>query len=440
MQTWIDTVLGSNTPYVTYAIPVFFMLMAVEAIYGWISNKHLYRLNDTINDLSCGILQQVLGIFMKTILFAGYLSIYNNYALLDMSTFSVAGKWAAAVVLFLGVDFCYYWFHRISHEANAPWAGHIVHHQSEEYNLAVALRQGTFQACFSWVFYLPLAWVGFPPVWFISMSAFNTIYQFWIHTKTIGKLGWFETIFNTPSHHRVHHGRNPKYLDKNHAGILIIWDRMFGTFQVEDEPVVYGITKPLSSWNPLWANFHQFVEIWEECKAAPYWSDKFWVWFMPPDWRPRGLTPRPHPPEVTPETEIKYDRRAPRGLSGYIALHFVITLVVSLMVLASRGMTPWELIIPAAFVTVSLVSIGALFDRREWALGTELLRLVSLVALAVGYTWNTSSFTPAVVVAVGVLLFSVPWLLAYRGDFIGEATPASVPSVESLQQSKAFAD
>ena len=147
--------VGDNTPYVTYAIPIFFVLMAIEAIVGWLTHKQLYRLNDTINDLSCGILQQVLGIFMKTILFAGYLGIYKHYALWDMTAFSPTGKWLAAIGLFFGVDFCYYWFHRISHEANAAWAGHIVHHQSEEYNLAVALRQGTFQACFSWVFISP---------------------------------------------------------------------------------------------------------------------------------------------------------------------------------------------------------------------------------------------------------------------------------------------
>ena len=417
METWVDMVLGSNTPYVTYAIPIFFLLMAIEAVVGWVTNKQLYRLNDTINDLSCGILQQVLGIFMRTILFAGYLWIYKNYAFLDMTSFSPAGKWLAAIGLFFGVDFFYYWFHRISHEANAPWAGHIVHHQSEEYNLAVALRQGTFQACFSWVFYLPLALVGYPPVWFVSMSALNTIYQFWIHTKTIKKLGWIEYVFNTPSHHRVHHGRNTKYLDKNHAGILIIWDRMFGTFQEEEEEVVFGITKPLQSWNPLWANFHQFVEVWEEAKAAPYWGDKIRIWFMPPDWRPRGLPERPKLPEITPETEIKYDRAAPRGLTGYIVLHFVITLVVSLLVLASKSSSMWALFVPASFVTFALVSIGGIFDRRFWAMGTEVIRLLFLIVLAAAYTWNSTLLAPATGLAILLLVISIPWFWTYRADF-----------------------
>ena len=153
-------------------------------------------------------------------------------------------------MLFLGVDCAYYWFHRIAHEYNAPWAGHVVHHSSEDYNLAVALRQGTFQGLFSWVFYLPLALLGFPPAWFAAMTSFDLLYQFWIHTRAIGKLGPLEWVLNTPSHHRVHHARNPKYLDKNYAGTLIIWDRMFGTFQAEEEEPVYGLTKPLEQLEP----------------------------------------------------------------------------------------------------------------------------------------------------------------------------------------------
>ena len=219
--------------------------------------------------------------------------------LVDVERYSAGGKWLAAIVLFLGVDCAYYWFHRIAHEYNAPWAGHVVHHSSEDYNLAVALRQGTFQGLFSWVFYLPLALVGFPPAWFAAVSSFDTLYQFWIHTRLIGKLGPLEWVFNTPSHHRVHHARNPKYLDKNYAGTLIIWDRMFGTFQAEEEEPVYGLVKPLNSWNPLWANLHVWNDLFRDAWLAPRWSDKLRIWFMPPGWRPEGLPPNPSPPEVS---------------------------------------------------------------------------------------------------------------------------------------------
>ncbi len=402
MPSWVDQILGSNIPYITYAVPIFFLLIGIEVLIGWIEHKELYRLNDTINDLSCGILQQVVGIFMRTILFAGYLWIYQHHALVDMSQFSPAGKWWAALALFLGVDFCYYWFHRFSHEMNGPWAGHVVHHQSEEYNLAVALRQGTFQACFSWVFYLPLAWIGFPPLWFVAMSSFNTLYQFWIHTKTIGKLGWFEWIFNTPSHHRVHHGRNPKYLDKNHAGTLIIWDRMFGTFQEEQEEVVYGITRPLKSWNPVWANLEEFVHIYQEAKAAPYWVDKIKIWFMHPSWRPRGLLPTPTPAEVTPQSIEKYDARVPRGMGMYTLVHFVLALFISVGVMGAKGATLNSLVLPTVYVMLTLVSVGGLFERRGWVLPLEIVRLSLLMVMAGVWSWGTNWFTASMIV-VGVV-------------------------------------
>src|SRR5207247_5460488 len=177
-------------------------------------------------------------------------------------------------------------FHRMSHEVNAFWAAHVVHHQSEEYNLAVALRQGAFQSSFSWVFYLPLAVIGFPPLLFLTVSSLDTLYQFWIHTRAIGRLGPLEWVLNTPSHHRVHHGRNPQYIDRNHAGTLIIWDRMFGTFEPEGHAVIYGVTEPIASWNPVWANFHAYRNLWADAKRAKHWWDKIRIWFMPPGWKP----------------------------------------------------------------------------------------------------------------------------------------------------------
>ncbi len=171
-----------------------------------------------------------------------------------------------------------------------------MHHSSEDYNLAVALRQGAFQGLFSWVFYLPLAFVGFPPSWFAAIMSFNLLYQFWIHTRTIKTLGPLEWVLNTPSHHRVHHARNPKYLDRNYAGTLIIWDRMFGTFQAEEEEPVYGLTKPLDSWNPLWANLHVWRDLFRDAWLAPRWIDKLRIWFMPQGWRPDGIAGEPAGP------------------------------------------------------------------------------------------------------------------------------------------------
>jgi sterol desaturase/sphingolipid hydroxylase (fatty acid hydroxylase superfamily) len=200
------------------AIPVYFILMGVEVLYDQLKHKKRYRLNDAITNISCGITEQATGVFVKVFTVAVYHFFFVNFAV-----FSVPETVFWTVVLFLGVDFFYYWAHRMSHQINLFWIGHIVHHQSEDYNFSVALRQGALQKVFTSVFYIPLAVIGFKTEWFLFIGAFTTLYQFWIHTEMIDKLPrWFEFIFNTPSHHRVHHGRNEKYLDKNHAGTLII--------------------------------------------------------------------------------------------------------------------------------------------------------------------------------------------------------------------------
>lgn len=225
---------------IVLSIPVFFILIGLEVIYDRVKNRHLYRLNDAVSNISCGIFEQITGVFAKVFTVAMYAFVYEQWRF-----FTVPDTWYSFVLLFLAVDFAYYWAHRKSHEINLLWIGHVVHHQSEEYNLSVTLRQGDLQKIFTSFSYLPIALLGFSPEFFLLIAAINTLYQFWIHTEAIGRLGPLEWVMNTPSHHRVHHGRNPKYIDRNHAGVFIIWDRMFGTFQPEEEHPVYGITTPV---------------------------------------------------------------------------------------------------------------------------------------------------------------------------------------------------
>ncbi len=423
--TFIDRALGSDIPYIPYAVPVFFVLIGVELLAALWEHKKTYRLHDSINDLSCGITEQMIGLFLKGLLFAGYVGTYGystgrGINLVDVNHYSSGGKWTAAVFLFLGVDCAYYWFHRIAHEYNAPWAGHVVHHSSEDYNLAVALRQGTFQGVFSWVFYLPLALLGFPPAWFAAMSSFDTLYQFWIHTRLIGKLGPLEWVLNTPSHHRVHHGRNPKYLDRNYAGTLIIWDRIFGTFQAEEEEPVYGLTKPLNSWNPLWANLHVWRDLFRDAWLAPLWVDKLRIWFMPQGWRPEGLPANPIAADLRHATVIRYDTQVPRGLNMYGLVHFVGMLVLAVGLLAGgRSLARSELVAATVLVLWGLLNIGGIFDHRPWALPSELLRLpVTAVALAsklpAGPWFGPAQFGVALLVVALWL-----WLLCYRRQFDG---------------------
>ncbi|WP_316748310.1 sterol desaturase family protein [Pedobacter gandavensis] len=358
--------------YIALSIPVFFILIGIELAWSFYKKLGYYRLNDSISNLSQGIGQQVTGIFMKTAVFFGYLYIFEHWRLFDLPQ----NIWVW-LLLFLGVDFFYYWFHRMSHQVNALWAAHIVHHQSEEYNLTVALRQSWFQGAFSWVFYLPLAFLGFDPLMFLTLSTFNTLYQFWIHTRLIKSMGPLEYILNTPSHHRVHHGSNPKYIDKNHAGTLIIWDRLFGTFQKEEEDVYYGITTPLASWNPLWANVHYWDELWHTAKQSPRWADKINVFIKPPGWFPTHLGGFKSAPEIDVVNYQKYNPTYHQKLVPYVLFQFVLGLAAAIAILfLSAKLPPIALGTGVVYVILTLVTCTALLEEKKWQVKLEYARLV----------------------------------------------------------------
>src|ERR1700722_8367252 len=222
--------------YIALAVPFFFVLIGAELAFARAKKRSVYRVGDALGDLGCGMFQQVLLLFLAGASLALYTWVFEPHRLVTWS--SAAVPWVIALV---GVDFLYYWWHRLSHEVNVLWVAHVVHHQSEDYNLAVALRQAILTSFTAVPFYLPLAFLGVPPLVFASANAISTLYQFWIHTELVGKLGWFEGWLNTPSHHRVHHAVTPQYLDRNYGAILIVWDRLFGTFIREEEAPVYGI-------------------------------------------------------------------------------------------------------------------------------------------------------------------------------------------------------
>ncbi len=245
------------------AIPFFALLIAIE-IFLSVRNEENYDRKDVWTNIALGFGSVAFGAVLAVIQTFFYEGISQNFALFQMP---MNVWWSWAILLFAD-DFLYYWFHRISHESRFFWNFHVVHHSSNQYNLSVAVRQSWFSGIAHWIFYLPLAFVGFPLWAFLTMHGLNLIYQFWIHTKTIKKLPvWAEIIFNTPSHHRVHHGVNDEYLDKNYAGIFIIWDRIFGSFVEEKAEVRYGIIKPIHSYNWLWINSHGWAETWEGIKT-----------------------------------------------------------------------------------------------------------------------------------------------------------------------------
>jgi sterol desaturase/sphingolipid hydroxylase (fatty acid hydroxylase superfamily) len=408
---------------VLYSIPAFFLLIFVELFVSRLLRRPYYRLNDTVNDLSCGIASEVFGLFSRLFTFGTYVYLFEHFAVQRIPESS----WPAWIAAFVLYDHQYYWFHRWAHRANAPWAAHVVHHQSEEYNLAVALRQSSFQGLFSFWFYLPMALLGFSPVMLATVSSINLLYQFWVHTRLIRRLGPLEWVFNAPAHHRVHHGRNPKYLDKNYAGVFIVWDRLYGTFQDEEEEVVYGVTEPLNDWNPVWANFKTWRDIARSVRGAR-WYEKIQVWFMPPGWVPSGRPPKPPHPEVDTATIVKYDPEIPRGLGRYLLLNFVLVVPFAVLLLAQAKTLPaLQKAALVTFVVMSLMTLGALFDRKRWAFQLEPLRLMSAIGLAAVLTYGGTLFAPITLATlVAATLFAVS-ILRYRTAAIPAPHAVALP-------------
>src|SRR5688572_3789074 len=243
---------------VVLSIPIFALLIAAETWYARRRDPLAYEAKDSWNNILIGFVSVGFGALFGIFIGAIYAFAYS----LAPYKFPADAWWTWAILFFVD-DFAYYWFHRFSHESRLFWNFHVVHHSSQFYNLSVAVRQSWFGGLVHWLFYAPIMLLGFAPWMFAVMHGFNLIYQFWIHTRFITSLGPLEYVLNTPSHHRVHHGVNNPYLDKNYAGVLIIWDRLFGTFVDETEEPRYGIIKPLQSFNPLWANVHGWVEMWQ---------------------------------------------------------------------------------------------------------------------------------------------------------------------------------
>jgi sterol desaturase/sphingolipid hydroxylase (fatty acid hydroxylase superfamily) len=397
--------------YIILSIPIFFILIGVELLVSRLRRSELYRFNDAVSNISCGIMQQIIGVLAKTVMIVGYIYLYDHFRF-----FNLPDTWWVYFLLFIGVDFFYYWFHRLSHEINLLWGAHIVHHQSEEYNLSVALRQSTFQGFFSIVFYLPLALIGFNPIAFVTINAFQTLYQFWIHTKTINKLHpVLEFVFCTPSHHRVHHGRNPQYIDKNHGGTLIVFDRMFGTFQPEEEEVVYGVTKPLESWNPVWANFDYYADMLRDLRKQMSWADRLKYIFATPGWMPAPLGGYKPVPEVTAETASKFDTGIPDALNYYVLIQYLFVLGMTTALLFSSAhpqMTPSIMLGGSAWIIVAIASLGAIFESHRWARIVEPLRLGVVIAVCV--------FLPVSLTAkLGIVLIatvSIIWFVFYPNE------------------------
>lgn len=364
-------------------VPFFILGIVVEAIVARRRGVRVYHLGTMISDLGAGIVSQVAEVFLKIVAVLAYAWVYEHWRVVE---FESGSPWPW-LIAFVGIDFAFYWWHRLSHVVNALWGVHVVHHHSEDFNLSVALRQPAFELVTAFFFYAPLALLGVPAGVWVTMYALNLFYQFWTHTELVQRLGPLEHVLNTPSHHRVHHGTNPQYLDKNYGGIFILWDKLFGTYAPEGDPVVFGVTKPLRSYNPLWANIEYYAQIAAQARGFASWRDKLRVWWMHPGWQPDA--PMPAPKSISRATFTKYDPGAAKPLRRYVQLHFWVAFILSGVYMAAEPTaTRVAMIAPGLVVLATLAALTGLIEHRRWALPLDLARQLATV-LMIGWYGST---------------------------------------------------
>jgi len=345
------------------AIPLVLGLVALELLWGTATRRMVYRLPDSVADFGCAAMSQVVGLAVTALTVGAYALVAGALSPFRAQVGRAPLAW---IIVFLLVDLGQYLTHRLSHRVNLLWACHAVHHSSEEFNYAVGLRNSAFHGFLIWVFFLPLAVAGVPWRMVAVCYGSNVLYQFWLHTRLIGRLGVLEAVLNTPSHHRVHHGTDSIYLDRNFGGVLIVWDRLFGTFREEQAEPRYGTVTPLASWNPVWANVHGFALIRSAWRRAPDWRGRLRAVFGPPE----ALdTIEPSPLPAIP----------PRGVALYAAAHFGLAIAAVLGVVLPASSPTALRSGSAALVLATLGVLGGLLDGRPWAGSAEWARLAALL-------------------------------------------------------------
>lgn len=362
--------------HMAWAIPLFLFFMGIEY---WVARKRgwkYFTFSNSITNLNVGIAERLLDTFTVGIFYFVYDYLHRHFGI-----FNIRSGVLLWIALLICTDFIWYWYHRLAHEVNILWGAHVVHHQSEDFNYTVSARITVFQAFARMMFWSVLPVIGFPPAMIISVQLVHGLYPFFIHTRTIGKLGILEYILVTPSHHRVHHACNEQYLDKNYGDVLIIWDKIFGTFVPEDEEPEYGLTKPLNSHSFLWQHFHFLLEIAYAFRRARGWKQKWKVVFGKPD----------HiEPAIRPVLEEKFlfrgsSGRATRRLYNYVLGQTAGIIAVLFFFLLLEKQTPVFLQVCITIVIfLTLINSGAILEQRRWVFYLEYARLL-VVFIAVYY-------------------------------------------------------
>ncbi len=361
--------------FIGLAVPLFLFFIALEYYVSRKKGKNLFQYAESIANLNVGIAERLMDLFVTGLFFFAFQYIHDHFALFSLH----ANAWTW-IGLFLATDLVWYWYHRFAHEINIFWGVHVVHHQSEDFNYTVSARITVFQAIVRSGFWAILPLIGFP-AWMIStLLLIHGIYPFFIHTQVLGKWGWLEKVLVTPTHHGIHHASNPEYLDKNYGDVLIVWDKLFGTFAKEKKEIdiVYGLTKPLNSHSFLWQHFHFPLEIWMNFRYADGFRAKWKVLFGRPDDldpRYRAVLERKllnvHRVTVQPSPVIRQYVTA----QTIFSLALLFTLVTFHMYFQVIQTVIWSL-----FILVSLVNSGAILDQRRWIFYLEYIRLILVMA------------------------------------------------------------
>ncbi|MDX2250413.1 MAG: sterol desaturase family protein [Bacteroidia bacterium] len=408
--------------YAGYIIPVLLLLALLEYTISRRKNIEAYRFSDTIVNMSCGMLERLFDFFYVVMMYFVYAYLYENFAIAHIP-FEGQPVWIQALILLLALlvaDFLAYWHHRLSHEINFLWAGHIVHHQSEELNITTVFRVSAISVIYRSFFFVWMPLVGFPSAVVTFATVFIGLYQFVTHTRLVGKLGFLEYILVTPSSHRVHHARNEKYLDKNYGHVFIFWDRIMGTFEEEEEEPEYGITTGFESSNPYWAYFYYWVDLIKRSRRADNWKDKIRVFLMPPAWAPEN---DPFPAKEYERDENgkrkKYQLDMPFRLQLYVFINILLTIGGFVFLMIRRAdLSPWTIAQIASIIGISVLSYGLLMERKKWALYFEIFRLafimvnIPVLFLGMGHVW-----LPTTIFALMLAFFSI-WMLRMR-DYFG---------------------
>ncbi len=370
--------------YIAFIIPAFFIFLLMEY---WIASakgkSHLFTYENSVTNISIGIAERLLNLLITGSFYGLYYFIYEHYSL-----FKIPNQWPIWIVLLLATDFVWYWYHRLGHKINLFWGAHIVHHQSEEFNYTVSARITSLQAIVRNLFWCLLPFVGFHPAMVISILVVHGTYSFFTHTQIIGKLGWLEYIFITPSHHGVHHASNEKYLNKNYGDIFIFWDVLFGTFQREEEKPLYGLTHPLKSRSFLWQHFHYYMEMLEACKrSGSIWKSIKIIFGRPEDLDQRirpELEAKLLPKKSSPSHTFRFRAYLNGQLIGSLIGLFIFTLFFNYL-------TTLEITLVILFILLTLINCGALLEQQRWIYNLEMVRIL-LIPLYISYLQQSFGF------------------------------------------------